>query len=93
MFPDHLVRVPGVGSRRVFERLLGDLRPGVTEIYVHPAVDTPELRAAWPDWSARVDDHDLVSTDRAFRDLAERCGVTFIGYRQLRDHQRQLRGS
>src|SRR5437588_9466681 len=32
LFPDHLVRVPGVGSRRSFERLLGDLRPGVTEI-------------------------------------------------------------
>ena len=93
LFPDHLVWLPGVGSRRAFERLLGDLRPGVTEIYVHPAVDTPELRAAWPDWSARVDDHDLVSTDRAFRDLAERCGVSFIGYRQLRDLQRALRVS
>src|SRR4051795_2834957 len=28
LFPDHLVTVPGVGSRRAFERLLGDLRPG-----------------------------------------------------------------
>jgi chitin disaccharide deacetylase len=93
LFPDHFVRIPGVGSRRAFELLLGDLRSGVTEIYVHPAIDTPELRAAAPDWPARVDDHDLVSTDRAFRDLAERCGVTFIGYRQLRDRQRELRGT
>src|SRR5204863_7767304 len=44
LFPDHFVHVQDVGSRRTLERMLFDLRPGVTEIYVHPAVDTPELR-------------------------------------------------
>ena len=39
---------------------LFDLRPGVTEVYVHPAADTPELRALAPDWAKRVDDHHLV---------------------------------
>lgn len=87
-FPDHLVTVRGVGSRRVIERVLGDLRPGVTEIYAHPAIDTPELRAALPDWPARVDDHDLVALDRSLRALVERAGVHLIGYRALRDLQR-----
>ena len=45
VFPDHFVHVRGVGSRRMVERVVRDLRPGVTEIYVHPAVDTAELRA------------------------------------------------
>ena len=51
VFPDHFVYVQGVGSRVVVEGALAELPPGVTEIYVHPAVDTPELRAITDDWS------------------------------------------
>ena len=88
VFPDHLVHVPGVGSRRAVERALADLRPGVTEVYVHPAIDTAELRSLAPDWPGRVDDHDLVTGHTPVRALAERAGVHFIGYRALRDLQR-----
>src|ERR1043166_1835391 len=34
VFPDHLVLVP-VGARHAIERALFDLRPGVTEVFVH----------------------------------------------------------
>jgi predicted glycoside hydrolase/deacetylase ChbG (UPF0249 family) len=88
VFPDQFVYVPGVGSRRILERALFDLRPGVTELYVHPASDSPELRALAPDWAARVDDHDAVTRDKALLALAERAGVIFIGWRQLRDLMR-----
>jgi predicted glycoside hydrolase/deacetylase ChbG (UPF0249 family) len=95
--PDHLVRVraPIEGradrrgpSRRLVERALFDLGAGVTEIVVRPAVDTPELRSSSPEWAARVDDHDLVTSDRSLGALAARAGVTVIGYRALRDLQR-----
>src|SRR5207237_1387991 len=85
LFPDHFVHLTGVGSRRAIERALGDLRPGVTELYVHPAADTGELRALAPDWPARVDDHDLVVSDDTLRSLTHRVGATLIGYRALRD--------
>jgi predicted glycoside hydrolase/deacetylase ChbG (UPF0249 family) len=88
VFPDHFVYVGQVGCRRIIERVLFDVGPGVTEIYVHPAVDTPELRALAPDWAHRVDDHELVTRDRSIRTLAERAGVTLIGYRALRDLMR-----
>jgi len=65
-----------------------DLRPGVTEVLVHPAIDTPELRACTPDWAHRVDDHDLVTRDRSLRTMLERAGVQLVGYRALRDAQR-----
>ena len=72
VFPDHFVFVRGgVGSRRDIERTVHDLQPGVTEVYVHPAVDTPELRALTADWAARVDDHDLVVTDRSLRTMLD----------------------
>jgi hypothetical protein len=89
LFPDHFVLVPnGVGSRRAIEKTLFDLRPGVTEMYVHPAADTPELRALAPDWANRVDDHHLVTHDTGLRAMVQRSGVISIGYRPLRDLMR-----
>ena len=89
MFPDHFLSVRNVGSRRVIERALHDLAPGVTEVHVSPAIDSDELRAMAPDWSGRVDDHDVVvAGSSTLRALARRSGVTFIGYRELRELQR-----
>jgi chitin disaccharide deacetylase len=98
--PDHLVRVesrtrfgagraePRGSSRRAVERTLFDLPAGVTEICLHPAVDTPELRSLAPDWAARIDDHDIATTDRSLASLVARAGASLIGYRALRDLQR-----
>ena len=66
VFTDHFVYTH-VGSRRAIERTLFDLRPGVTEIYFHPAVDTDELRASHPDWPGRVEDHASLCTDPSLR--------------------------
>ncbi len=86
--PDHLVRSRARSGRAALDLLLADLRPGVTEIVFRPAIDTGELRALAPDWSSQVDDHDVVTVGHSLRALAQRAGVTFIGYRQLRDLQR-----
>jgi len=93
VFPDQFVLVrPGVGSRRTIEKTLFDLRPGVTEVYVHPAADTPELRAFAPDWTNRVDDHHFITHDAGLRALVERSGVKLVGFRELRDLMRDPRG-
>ncbi|MGH9068940.1 MAG: polysaccharide deacetylase family protein [Acidimicrobiales bacterium] len=84
VFPDHLVVSRGAGSRRALERVLLDPRPGVTEVYLRPAADTPELRALDPGWAARAADLDLLTQDRSLPALAERAGFTLIGYRELR---------
>jgi hypothetical protein len=86
--PDHLVRSSGRGARSALDRLLSELRPGVTEIVLRPAVDNGELRALAPDWASRVDDHDVVTAGQSLRALAARAGVALIGYRELRDLQR-----
>ncbi len=87
--PDHFVAVRTIGRRRAIERAIEDLAPGVTEVHLSPALDTAELRAMAPDWSARVDDHDLVTSGSStLRALAARSGVVFVGYRELRQLQR-----
>jgi chitin disaccharide deacetylase len=88
--PDHLVRVSRAkSSRAALDQLLTDLRPGVTEVVLRPAIDTAELRAAAPDWPARVADHELAMAADSLRALAARPGVELIGYRALRDLQRR----
>jgi chitin disaccharide deacetylase len=88
VFPDHFVYT-SVGSRRAIEKALFDLQPGVTEIYVHPAVDTDELRSSHPDWPQRVEDHAFVTSDPSLPSLIAKAGATRIGFRELRDLQRR----
>ena len=88
VFPDHFVSVPAVGSRQAIEHAVRTLEPGVTELHVHPALDTPEQRAFDPGWSQRVDDHHLVCFDTHLPDALARAGVERVGYRALRSLQR-----
>ena len=84
VFPDHLLSAPGVGVRKTLLDAVGQLRPGVTEVYLNPAVATPELQALTPDWEARVDDYELLMGDQPLAPALEAAGVTLIGYRVLR---------
>jgi len=86
--PDHVITAGDAGARKALERALFDLAPGVTEITARPAVDSPELRALAPDWPARTDDYRLLVDDHDLGALAERAGISLIGYRELRELQR-----
>jgi len=89
VFPDHFDHSWNAGSRdRVFTALR-DLRPGVTEIHVQPAIDTAEVRALAPE-SAQgwIDDLTLVTADTSLRALIDVPGVVLIGYRDLRTAMR-----
>jgi len=87
VFPDHFVYT-SVGSLAQITQAVATLTPGVTEIYVHPAVDTDELRASHPDWQNRVDDHALVTKDPTLAELIAEAGATLISFRMLRELQR-----
>jgi hypothetical protein len=69
--------------------VLHHLKPGVSELYVHAAVDAPEMRAISDAWAQRA-------ADFAFFTAASTCalihdlGVTLIGYRPIRELQRRL---
>ena len=87
VFPDHFVYT-SVGSRLQIEAAVASLSPGVTEIYVHPAVDSDELRSSHLDWEMRVDDYALATKDEGFANLVAQSGAQLISYRALRDLQR-----
>ena len=87
IFPDHFVATATVGGRQAIETAIADLPPGVTELHVHPALDTPEQRAFDTSWAQRVDDHHLVCFDTHLPEVLARAGVERIGYRALRTLQ------
>ncbi len=89
--PDHLLVYPGVGARQALTIALGDLRPGVTEIFVHPATDSAELRALAPDAGGRVDDLQLMTATGEVDALLAAAGAELVGWRALRDLQRAER--
>jgi predicted glycoside hydrolase/deacetylase ChbG (UPF0249 family) len=90
VFTDHLRLVPKVGSRHVLEKDIASLRPGVTEFFVHPAVDSAELRSLTPDdWEWRVDDHRIICDEGWVRRSLEEAGAVLIGYRPLRELARE----
>lgn len=90
LFPDRLRSGRGMG-KAALERALADLEPGVTELILEPAADTPELRALDPKWPTRVEQLDYVSRDSSFRAVIDRLAIKLVSYRALRDAQRALR--
>jgi hypothetical protein len=85
VFTDHTRYVPGIGARQTFEKDLASLRTGVTEMRLHPAVESAELRSLAADsWEARVDDHRMICSESWVAEMIEAAGATLIGYRPLR---------
>ena len=88
VFPDHFDHDWRAGSSaRVFEAI-DRLEPGVTEIHVQPAIDTPEVRAITDASEGWIADLELATSE----DLANRltdAGAVMIGYRALRDAMRR----
>jgi hypothetical protein len=83
IFSDHLISMP-VPNLPTLEATLAGLEPGVTELHLRPAVDSPELRALTPDWAERVADYALLGGTPNLRQVAEKAGVEVIGFRPLR---------
>jgi predicted glycoside hydrolase/deacetylase ChbG (UPF0249 family) len=84
VFPDHFDHDWRPGSRERVYDAVARLQPGVTEIHVQPAVDTPEVRALSDAAAGWIDDYDLAVNDQHLRNLLADSGAVLIGYRELR---------
>jgi predicted glycoside hydrolase/deacetylase ChbG (UPF0249 family) len=88
VFPDYMTTTWGKPAKATFGDILSRLRPGVTEVYVHPVEDGPELRSYdTTHFQTRIDDYACL-LDRELKAQAEALGVRLIDFRPLRDLQR-----
>lgn len=84
---DHVVGMPldqPKGQVEIAKNLLGELPAGITHFILHPAADTPELRALAPDWASRVANYRTFLSEE-LREFIHRAGIQVIGYRALRN--------
>ncbi len=71
------------------KRALADLPAGLSYFILHPAVDSPELRAITPeDWRARAADYQAFTSPELAR-IVRDSGVRVIGWRVIRDWMRK----
>ena len=88
VFPDHFDHDWRAGSKQRVMSSITNLQPGVTEIHIQPALDTPEVRALGADAQGWIDDLELATVDTELRRAIADSGATLIGYRELREAMR-----
>jgi len=66
------------------KKALSALPSGISHFIIHPAKDTPELRAITPDWECRVADYQTFM-DENLREYINGIGLQIIGYQSLKN--------
>jgi predicted glycoside hydrolase/deacetylase ChbG (UPF0249 family) len=85
---EHLIYPWPRPTRDVFFEAVPGFRPGVSEIFAHPVIDSDELRA-YDASNAGIRTHDAEClVDSTVFDLLEQHDIKRISYRKLRDLQR-----
>ena len=87
--PDQVIETSPGGLRDRLASILTDLDDGVTEIVVHPASDTDELRAFAIDADERVDDLRLLTREASVRAMLRELDAAIIGWRPLHELARR----
>lgn len=71
--------------------IIKNLKPGVTEIFIHASKLSDELKAITGTAEKRAQEAACFTTDKDIRQLLKDEGVILIGYRPLLELQRKLR--
>lgn len=88
--PDRVIALGTLGDdEATLREALSSLEPGVTELHVHPAHDSPELRAATPSWETRVNEVTLLEIAARILDEGGTSAPQRIGYGVLTQAMRR----
>jgi len=93
VFPDYFVygELGEEYGNRVEEtwlEILSDLKPGVTEIYIHASTPGAELRAITNSWETRVAEYETFAGSAKLKRLLEENDIKLISYSPLKKLQR-----
>lgn len=92
IYPDYLVHnLGGIKGKSLKEKWLNviqKLKPGVTEIYIHPASPSDETKAITHSWKTRAEELRLFTEDKDIRKALEKNNIKIIGYKKLKKLQR-----
>ena len=95
VFPDHFVydelKDENKGVKEFWLGIVKNLKPGVTELYIHAGLPTDELKAITGSWQTRSQEFEVFTRDEEMKRLVKEQNIILIGYRPLRDLQRTER--
>jgi len=84
---DHMrrgsARKDGESFKEFAARQLRELPPGVTDFYMHPGHDTPELRALVGNWQNRLKEYDFFHASGECRKVLEAEGIKAISWKPV----------
>lgn len=92
VFPDYFVYEELDNYRDVksfWIDIVKNLKPGVTELYIHASKESDELKAITNSWRTRVQEADLFTIDEDMKRLIKDEKIILIGYRPLMELQRK----
>lgn len=93
VFPDYFIyeelKDESKDVRGFWMRIVQNLKPGVTELYIHPALATEELKAITGTWQTRSQEYEVFTKAPEMKKLISAEGIKVISYRPLRDLQRR----
>ena len=95
LFPDYFIYDELKGEKQDVKRfwlgIVRNLKPGVTELYIHAGMANDELKAITGSWVTRSQEFEVFTHDEEMKRLVAEQKITLIGYRPLRDLQRKER--
>jgi chitin disaccharide deacetylase len=95
--PDHFVyeelKNEKNGVKDFWMGVVKNLKPGVTELYIHAALLTDELKVITGTAAIRAQEYEVFTNDPEMKKLLADENIKLIGYRPLRELQRKERQS
>jgi predicted glycoside hydrolase/deacetylase ChbG (UPF0249 family) len=95
VFPDYFVyeelKDENKDVRTFWLNIVRNLKPGVTELYIHAALPTDEMKTISGSWSTRAQEYEVFTHNQEMKRLVADEKIILIGYRPLRDLQRSER--
>ena len=79
------------GVKNFWLDVVKNLKPGVTELYIHAGLPNEELKAITGSWSTRAQQYEVFTHDEEMKRLIADQKIILIGYKPLRDLQHKLR--
>lgn len=97
LFPDYFVydelKDEKNGVKDFWLSIVKNLRPGVTELYIHASLPTDEAKAISGSWSTRAQEYEVFTNDEDMKRLIKEQNIILMGYRPIRELQRSERKS
>lgn len=76
-------------AKSFWTNIIKNLKPGVTELFIHASKESDELKAITNSWETRVKEANLFTSDPDMRKLIKDEKIILIGYRPLMELQRR----